>query len=104
MSAREMVRPLDELIREGEEIEEFKRMGIYVGGKVRVEIGVDGGYFYTDGNYASIKYPAEEVPDWIRDSVNLLMVMDHGDVIPGIGARYNDTVFYIDRQEDLDDH
>ena len=63
MSAKEIDRPLDELIREWGETEELKRMGIYVGGKVRVEIGVDGGYFYTDGNYASIKYPAEEVPD-----------------------------------------
>lgn len=103
MSAEEIDRPLDELIREWGEAEELKRMGIYVGGKVRVEIGVDGGYFYTDGNYASIKYPAEEVPDWIRESVNILMVMDHGDTVPGIGSRYNDTVFYLDKQENDDD-
>lgn len=98
MSA-EIPRPLDELLKEWEEEEALKQMGIHVGGKVRVEIGVDNSYFYTDGNYVSVKYSGAEVPDWIRESVNILMVMDHGDIIPGVGARYNDTVFYLDKQE-----
>ena len=95
----EVPRPLDELLIEWEEEEWFRAQKIDIGGTVRVEVREDGSYFYTDGNYASVLYPADEVPSWIRDSVNVLRVVDAMDKVQGVGVRYNDTVFYLDVQE-----
>jgi hypothetical protein len=95
----EISRPLDELLRKLDEEEWFRAQRIDIGGTVRVEVREDGSYFYTDGNYASVLYPANEVPNWIRDSVNALRVVDAMDKVQGVGVRYNDTVFYLDVQE-----
>ena len=94
-----IARPFYELLREWEEEELLKERNVVIGGTVRVEIKEDGSYFYTDGNYASVLYPADEVPNWIRDSVNVLRVVDAMDKVQGVGVRYNDTVFYLDVQE-----
>lgn len=99
----EQTRWVNELLVELHEEDVMKGNGVWAeGGMVRVEIKEDGSYYYTNGNYASVRYSEEDLPDWIRESINILMVLDHQDTIPGIGTRYNDNVFYLDRQENVD--
>lgn len=40
----------------------------------------------------------KELPDVLRNIVSLLMLIDEGGTIPGIGYRYASHVFYIDKK------
>lgn len=51
-------------------------------------------YDFTDPVYLYFK----KLPPWMEESMALLLLVESGTEVDGIGYRYNGTVFYLERR------
>ena len=91
-------RPYGELAQEWMEEAVMLDRGVHKPHRMRVEIRYEGTYWFVDSNYVSQTLKPEDAPQWVRDGVNLLRVLDDYETLPGVGLRYNENVFYIDME------
>ena len=40
-------------------------------------------------------FKQEDLPDWIQDSLSVLMIVDQGVTVEGVGKKISDSVFYV---------
>jgi hypothetical protein len=43
----------------------------------------------------------EELPLWLQDSLSVLMIVDEGVTVEGLGKKINDSIFYVVETPDL---
>ena len=71
------------------------------GDVTRVEINEDGTFnlldfgLVTEGGRKQTNVPQEEVPQWIMEAVSMLRIAEEGDLIPELGFRVSDLLYYV---------
>ena len=71
------------------------------GDVLRVEINEDGTFnildfgLVTEGTRRQTNVPQEEVPQWIMEAVSMLRIAEEGDLIPELGFRVSDLLYYV---------
>jgi len=40
-------------------------------------------------------FKQEELPQWIQDSLSVLMIVDQGSTVEGVGKKITDSIFYL---------
>lgn len=64
--------------------------------RMRIQLKRGGGWIVHDIRSAQA-YECEDLPENIRDRVSLLMmVTDKDTIVPGVGYRFDNGVFYLD--------
>lgn len=47
-------------------------------------------------------FKQEELPQWIQDSLSVLMIVDQGITVEGVGKKITDSIFYLMETPDLE--
>ena len=71
------------------------------GDVLRVEINEDGTVnildfsLVTSGGRENFRMPQEEVAPWIMETVSMLRIAPEGDLLPELGFKVSDLLYYI---------
>lgn len=84
------------------QIQNWMAIGIIPKGDVlRVEINEDGTVnildfsLVTTGGRENFRMPQEEVAPWIMETVSMLRIAPEGDLVPELGFKVSDLLYYI---------
>ena len=73
-------------------------------GVIRVEVNDDGTFDVLDFSITPVmcrdNTPQDEVPAWIMEAVCMLRITDPQTVIPELGFKLSDTVYYLVERRD----
>jgi len=73
-------------------------------GVIRVEVNDDGTFNVLDFSISPVmcrdNVPQEEVPAWIMEAVCMLRITEPQTVVPDLGFKVSDTVYYIVERTD----
>jgi hypothetical protein len=77
---------------------------------MRVEVNEDGTINLLDFSLPSFKgrerynIPQDDVEKWIMDAISMLRITDNNDLVPELGFKLSDSVYYIvNREGDRDE-
>jgi hypothetical protein len=48
-------------------------------------------------------FKQEELPQWIQDSLSVLMIVDQGSTVEGVGKKITDSIFYLMETPEIGD-
>lgn len=71
------------------------------GDVLRVEINEDGTFnlldfsLMTENGRKRLNVPQSEVPQWIMETVSMLRIADEGNLIPELGFKVSDLLYYV---------
>jgi hypothetical protein len=72
---------------------------------MRVEVNEDGTINLLDFSLPSLKgrerynIPQDDVEKWIMDAISMLRITDNNDLVPELGFKLSDSVYYIVNRE-----
>ena len=72
---------------------------------VRVEVNDDGTINLFDftlpskGGMKRLNVPQDDIEKWIMETISMLRITDEGDLIPNLGFKVSDTLYYILNRE-----
>lgn len=49
------------------------------------------------------RFKQEELPQWIQDSLSVLMIVDQGSTVEGVGKKITDSIFYLMETPEIGD-
>lgn len=71
-------------------------MRLELGPHYRVELTPDGYKVYDMKTITTVTL--QDPPEWMKEAVALLLLIEHSAEVKGVGYRYNSTIFYLERR------
>jgi len=72
---------------------------------MRVEVNEDGTINLLDFSLPSFKgrkrynIPQDDVEKWIMDAISMLRITNNNDLVPNLGFKVSDTLYYLSNEE-----